>query len=274
MRSSSEHSEIPFLPALFRILSILCLVLFSLLSPSSPSAAEDSGIAAYQAKMFTGEQLHYVLKWGLVIAGHAVLEAIDNGDGTCSYKVTARSTPFIDLFYPVRIMAESRVDCASGAVLRYWKSAKEGFRRKKEREVVFNWKRRQAVTLDKGRVKRSLAIPLGTQDPLSVFFAWRAGALGNPPKANITDGKRIITGTVSMVKEERVRVPAGTFPANLLVPHLHGLAGVFSKSPDAKIEVWVRIGDKVPLLVKSKVKVGHFSAKLTRVVRKTAEAKR
>lgn len=246
----------PLVPSLLFLL-YTCLTV-ALLQGSVEAASP------YSARAFVGETLEYVLKWGIVTAGHATLSASENGDGTCTYRVTARSTAIIDLVYPVRIIAESTVDCSTGRTMRYYKRAKEGFRRMREREVLFDWEKNEAQTVENGKIKRRLTVPEGTQDPISIYFAWRAGALGNSPRATITDGKRSITATVSIEGMEEVKVPAGRYMAQHLIPHLKGLAGVFKKSPDAKIEVWTREDDNVLLMLKSKVKVGHFSAKLTR----------
>ncbi len=211
--------------------------------------------------------MEYVLKWGVITAGHAEVSVERLDQVRCRFLVSARSTRFIDLFYPVRIRAESQVECATGRVLGYHKRAKEGFRRVKERDVEFRWSgdgTGEALTLDHGKIKRRLPVPPCVQDPISIYFAWRMGILpDNPTRAAITDGKRMITGTLLEEGEEEVEVPAGRFQARHLVPVLHGLAGVFSKSPKARIDVWTRRGDGIILELKSKVKVGHFTAQLT-----------
>ena len=65
------------------------------------------------------------------------------------------------------------------------------------------------------------------------------------------------------MRRETVEVPAGSFDTWLLEPSLEHVGGVFKKSPNARMRIWIT-ADQRRILVKlsSKVIVGHFTAEL------------
>ena len=70
-------------------------------------------------------------------------------------------------------------------------------------------------------------------------------------------------GVADVVRRETIRVPAGTFDTFLIEPDLSHVGGVFEKSPDAKIQLWVSADSRrLPVRLKSKVIVGSFSGEL------------
>ena len=70
-------------------------------------------------------------------------------------------------------------------------------------------------------------------------------------------------GRVQIVGREEVKLSSGTYDTYLLEPELKDLGGVFKKSKNAKIQVWITADErKIPVKVKSKVVVGSFVAEL------------
>jgi hypothetical protein len=79
----------------------------------------------------------------------------------------------------------------------------------------------------------------------------------------VTDGKKHVLGVAEVVRRETITVPAGTFDTFLIEPDLAQVGGVFEKSPDAKIQLWVSADHRrLPVKLKSKVVVGSFSGEL------------
>ena len=79
----------------------------------------------------------------------------------------------------------------------------------------------------------------------------------------MTDGKKHVLGIADVVRRETITVPAGTFDTFLIEPDLAHVGGVFEKSPDAKIQLWVSADHRrLPVKLKSKVIVGSFSGEL------------
>jgi len=69
-----------------------------------------------------------------------------------------------------------------------------------------------------------------------------------------------------VVGRETVSVPAGTFETFVVEPDMKNLGGVFKKSKDASMKIWVTADARcLPVKVKSKVAVGWFTAELTQL---------
>ncbi len=79
----------------------------------------------------------------------------------------------------------------------------------------------------------------------------------------VTDGKKLVLGTAKILRRERVIVPAGRFDTYVVEPDMKKVQGVFEKSKDARLLVWLT-ADSRHLMVKaeSKVVVGAIVAEL------------
>ncbi len=72
-----------------------------------------------------------------------------------------------------------------------------------------------------------------------------------------------LTAQYSNFKKERITVPAGTFDTYLIEPELKDVGGVFKKSKNAKIQLWITADRRrIPVKIKSKVIVGNFTGEL------------
>ncbi|OEU44399.1 MAG: hypothetical protein BBJ60_03015 [Desulfobacterales bacterium S7086C20] len=215
-----------------------------------------------------GEKLSYVLKWSIIPVGEATLEVLNGemktGESAYLLKVSVKSYPIIDLFYRVRDHIESYVDRSVTHSLLYRKKQHEG-RHERDIMVNFDWDKAKAHYYNKGKHERSVNILPGTFDPLSVFYAFRLYPLkdGLEVETPVTDGKKCVMGRAKVIKRERMKVDAGEFDTFLIEPELQNIGGIFKKSKDAKLRVWVTADDR-RILVKaeSKVVVGHFTAEL------------
>jgi hypothetical protein len=79
----------------------------------------------------------------------------------------------------------------------------------------------------------------------------------------VTDGKQCIMGHVKVIKRETIQVPAGSFDTFLVEPAMGTIDGIFKKSQDAKVHIWVTAdAGQMPVRIKSRVKVGSFVAEL------------
>ena len=80
----------------------------------------------------------------------------------------------------------------------------------------------------------------------------------------VTDGKKCVIGKASVVKRETITLSDGTkYDTFLLEPELQHIGGVFEKSKDAKIKVWVTADKRrIPVKITSKVIVGSFIGEL------------
>lgn len=218
-----------------------------------------------------GEKLTFQLSWSFIPAGEAVLEVKPTKtiDGVSAYHfvLTARSNSFVDIFYKVRDRIDAYVDLNMSRSLLYKKEQHEGNTR---RNVVvnFNWGNHTAQYFNFSKMEKTIRILPGSFDPLSVFFYSRLLDLmvDATIMSPVTDGKKCVIGKAKIVKKEKISLPNGTYEAFLLEPELKHIGGVFEKSEDAKIQLWVSADRRrIPLKIKSKVVVGSFVGELVSI---------
>jgi hypothetical protein len=216
-----------------------------------------------------GERLTYELKWTIIPAGKATLEVHPmtriNGVPAYHFVLTAKTTPFLDRIYKVRDRIEGFSDAQMTGSMMYKKKQREGSVRK-DILVVFDTDSNQARYYKSGKIHKELPISVGTFDPLSAFYYTRSLKL----KANstiqkpVSDGKRWVIGKARVVRRERITLGNGdTYDTFLMEPDLSHVGGVFEKSKDAKLQVWVTADpQRIPVKVKSAVVVGSFTGEL------------
>ena len=224
---------------------------------------------APELESLVGEKLDFKLKWGIITAATARLEVLRKQDGSIVVRASARTVPFLDSIYPVRETVESRLSLPGYRVERYFKSGKEGRGPAGEDEILFDWSRRTATLTRDGETREPIEVPVGVQDPISSFYSYRASDVVDygPVVLDVTDGKKVADGEVKVVGRETVEVPAGTFDAVIVEPEIEGVGGIFKKSPNASIQIWLTDDEwRTPLKLRSKVAVGHFTAVLTEMV--------
>lgn len=214
-----------------------------------------------------GERLSLQITWGFIPAGVVVLEVlpIEKIDGIESYHfvMTARTSSFVDYFYKVRDRIDAYTDTAMNHSLLY-KKLKKG-KRKKNIVVEFNWKDQTAQYSKFDKKRRPISILPGSFDPLSVFYAFRLHDLEENMEIThpVTDGKKCVMGRAKIIKREKIKVAAGIYDTYLVEPEIEHIGGVFEKSKDARLQVWVTADRRrIPVKVKSKVIVGSFVAEL------------
>jgi hypothetical protein len=214
-----------------------------------------------------GEKLTFQVKWSFIPAGEAVLEVLPietvNGVRSHHFVMTAKTYPFIDLFYKVRNRIDAYTDIGMTHSILY----KKHNRGKNKRDVIvnFNWARQEAQYSNFGSKKRPISLLPGSFDPWSVFYAFRLHDLkvNMRIKAPVTDGKKCVIGEARVVKREKIQLPSGAYDTYLVEPNLKHIGGVFEKSKDAKLKIWVTADTlRIPVRVKSKVIVGSFVAEL------------
>ena len=80
----------------------------------------------------------------------------------------------------------------------------------------------------------------------------------------VTDGKKCVTGKAKIIERETVTLAqGGIYDTYLVEPELKHIGGVFEKSKKAKLQIWVTADSRrIPVRIKSKVRVGSFVAEL------------
>ena len=220
----------------------------------------------------SGEKLTFELKWGIIKAGEVVLEVLPietrNGINSYHFAMTVKSTPFIDVFYKVRDRIDSYVDLDMTHSLLYTKNQHQG-RHKRDVIVNFDWAKNEASYSNYGKKRKPISILPGSFDPLAVFYYSRLFKLQENAEIEIpvTDGKKSVIGIGRVIKRETVKLSFGTYDTFLIEPDLKHVGGVFKKSKNAKIKLWVTADSRrMPVKIMSKVKIGSFTGELVDAV--------
>ena len=208
-----------------------------------------------------------LVRWAFIPAGEVQLETLPfetvNGVKSYHFAMTARTYPLIDPFYKVRDRIDAYVDSEMTHSVLYKKS-QDG---KVNREVIvnFNWEKLEAQYSDLNARLEPISISAGSFDPLSIFYSFRLFELKAGIKINapVTDGKKFVHGEATVLTKEKIYVTDKWYETYLVEPDLKYIGGVFKKSKDAKLQIWVTADERrIPVRIKSKLVVGSFVAEL------------
>lgn len=235
---------------------------------TAPGFCENSKAEEMSFPFNPGEKLTFVLKWTFIPAGEAVLEVLPieivNGIKSYHFLLTAKSNEFIDPFYKVRDRIDAYTDIKMTRSILYKKNQLEG---KTHRDIVvqYNWKKYKAQYSNFNEELEPIDLLPGTFDPLSAFYYSRLFDLKEDLilERPVTDGKKCIIGKLAVIKRETIKLESGTYDTYLLEPEVKHIGGVFDKSKNAKIQLWVTADHRRMLVkIKSKVVVGSFTGEL------------
>ena len=247
---------------LLYLYAVTICILIQLFLPAT-GMAKDLGF-------YPGEKLTFDVHWTFVKAAEVTLEILPNenidGKPAFHFLYTAKTSKFVDAFYKVRDRIESFTDIDLTHSLLY-KVRHEG-KSLKDISVEFDWAKMEAQYIDNINREKEIApvqINENTFDPLSVFYAFRTG---QPDKNNeiityVSDGKKIVKATGKILKKQKIKVAGKSYDTLLVEPEIEGVSGVFKKTSDSKLRIWVTDDKRrIPVRIKSKVTVGSFIAEL------------
>jgi hypothetical protein len=219
-----------------------------------------------------GEKLIFQLKWTIFPAGEAVLEVLPNeiidGREVRHFVLRAKSNAFVDSFYKVRERIDAYTDLALTHSVLYKKKQIEG-NANRDVTVTFDWHAFTAQYMKPGKKFPPIAIAPGTFDPFGVFYYARMleWEVGREIRCPITDGDKLVIGRARIVKRETITVSGKSYDTFLIEPDLQNIGGIFEKSKDAQIKLWVTADHRrIPVKIKSKVVVGSFVGELVSTV--------
>ncbi len=208
-----------------------------------------------------GEKLHYTVRWEMVRAGKATFTVLDfskiNGKKAWHFLLDVKSSRYVDIFYKIRDRMEGFADTGLKRSLLY-KKVQSG-KDKKKIAVAFDWEKSTVTYSNFGGKKPPLPIPSNTVDPLSAFYKMRT--LDFEVEKNfsfaVTDGKKQFIQKGEVIKKEILSLPSGTWETHLLVPQVNHFSGVFKKSENPTLKLWVTADNKkIPVRIKVKVFIG------------------
>jgi hypothetical protein len=215
-----------------------------------------------------GEKLTYEIHWTFIHAGNAVLEVMPDtemgGVKARHFKATASTVPWVDTIYKVRDTMDAWTNMDVTHALRYKKDQNEGSYHKKV-DLIFDKEKNQSRRYARGVLQHTIDQPVDVFDPMSILYSFRKRILYKTMQfgANVSDGKQSIVGEAYVEGVEDIETPMGDIRAFRVRIDIKHLSGVFKKSPDAELIVWFSADQRrIPVKVRSKVKVGHFTLEL------------
>jgi hypothetical protein len=230
--------------------------------------------ADYPTAFQQGEDLTFVVRWGVVTGGYATLTvpSIDLIDTHPAYHILseAKSTKMVDAFYKVRDRNEAWMDAAEPRSLRYSKKIHEG-KYSVDEVVELNQNARTfhetEIRHDKNDAKEEKKgdIPANVLDVLSSLYYIRNQPLevGKSFTVDVHSGDKTFPLLVNIEKLEKVKVKAGKFLCYRVEPVLRE-RGIFI-SKGKKLEVWMTADARhMPVLMRSEIFIGHVSAELVK----------
>lgn len=216
---------------------------------------------------YPGEKMTFRVMWAFVVAGKVTIEFLPyekfEDIDSCHFLFTARTSKFVDIFYRVRDRIESYTDENITHSLFYKKRHES--HSIKEISVTFDWNENHARYSDGSIIGEPVSVMPNTFDPLSVFYAFRLFLRedNSDSKIHVSDGKKCIIGSAKIIKKEKIKVAGNVYNTLLVEPEMENIGGVFEKSKNAKLRIWVTDDElRIPVRIKSKVKVGSFVADL------------
>jgi len=218
-----------------------------------------------------GEDFHYVVKWGVVLAGYSNLsvpELIKSNDRpTYHISSTARSGGVVSAFYKVEDHNEVWLDQQSLLTVRYEKHIREGKFEIEQTSLLDQTNRRwktRSFRVDKNTYEEKEGdMPPNVMDAFGSLYYVRTLPLlpGQTYTMDIHDGDKVYPLAVDVVKREKIKVPAGKFDCIQVEPHLRG-PGIFV-SKGKKLQVWLTADSRrIPVRMRCEVFIGHVSAEL------------
>jgi len=218
-----------------------------------------------------GEKLTFDIKYGVVTAGQAVLQAKTiTYNNTPVWRITsdASTNSFFDKMFKVRDHIESIWQKDKLISLRFTKQMNEG--NYHQHRIHRYFPDQKISTYSRYNFKKqtwrekTIAIPENTQDIFSAFYLSRLQKLevNKTFLVNVTaDGKSHVA-KVLILRKERIDTIFGNVECLVIKPDLLGEA-IFKQS--GEILIWITNDEyKIPVKMESKVIFGSFKAILTK----------
>lgn len=232
-------------------------------SANAQSFAAERGTAP--RPFAAGESLHYEATFGGIRVGEGSLQVVgvETVRGRPAWRLAFRLTGGVPL-YRIDDRLESWVDTTTLASLRFTRQLSEGRRKRSQRFEIMP---ERGVYEEEGRAPQpTVAHPL---DDGAFFYFVRTLPLRVGDRYTLDRYFRPDRNPVqvSVVRRERIRVPAGTFDAVVLRPVIN-TPGVLSQA--RRTELWVTDDDaRVLVQVQSHLPFGSITMKLTSMTRGT-----
>jgi len=215
-----------------------------------------------------GETLKYEVSWSdIVTAGTAVMEVkkerLPDGRDVLIFNLSGRSAGLVDQLFRVNDTVTSVFDPLVMQSLSYKLNENYG-KKKRRRELIFDRERKRVVSRLNDDAPEIFDIPDQAQDALSSLYYLRTKedfTIGKDMIIEVHDSGKNWSVEVQTLGREKIKTRAGEF-ATIKVRTYPKHEGVFMNK--GVVFIWLTDDSrKIPVLMKSTLKVGSFVFTLT-----------
>lgn len=241
---------------------LLPLLIFAVLPALAPPAVAQTQTGLRTAPFYPGESMEYAVAYGVLPAGKLEIgiRELDTLNGRPAYHIVfrAESNRAIAAIYDINSVEESWFDAREFYSLRYTRESTENDKTR-TKEYVFDQRRQVRIEPD-GDV--SPASPRAV-DQVAMFYYVRLLPL-EPGSEFVLRNQADPNDnplTIEVLKQERIKVPAGSFDTYVLDLDVTTDGGIFKKGGENRI--WVTTDARhVPVKISSRIGLGSFEAEL------------
>lgn len=239
---------------------LVALLASTVMTASTPAVPE---------RFETGETLDYSLTWLKITGGGARMTIAPVGEGDdASYRITsvAKSSKGFSRVFKVRDEIETIVSRSDFSTLRYTKRLDEQDDKIHEVTTVENG----VATRVRKKVKK-VDVPRPVYDPISVIYFLRTLDLSNGKIHElplVADGK-LYKVRARVIRRETITTPAGSFKTIVVEPEMES----GGTKREEKLQIWYSDDERrIPVRIRSEIKVGAITATLKAVRKGAASA--
>lgn len=246
---------------------LICLILAGLM-PFHVSLAETENVPLFQKN----SHFDYDIYWSFLKIGSAQLSFHDieipkSIDKKYEVRFSVKSNELVSAIYPIESHIVSSLIISNDQIKPsiYTKNSNEGGKQS-DSIVRFNYQLNQITEEKDETLLQPIEITKDLQDPLSLIVAICQNDFQIDPifQQDVSDGGQIISIRSSYLQSETIKTQLGEFRTEVIDIDPQGLRGVFKKSPDANVVLYLsEHSPAIPLKLKSKVRVGSFYAILS-----------
>ena len=246
---------------------LICLILAGLM-PFHVSLAETENVPLFQKN----SHFDYDIYWSFLKIGSAHLSFHDieipkSTDKKYEVRFSVKSNELVSAIYPIESHIVSSLIISNDQIKPsiYTKNSNEGGKQS-DSIVRFNYQLNQITEEKDETLLQPIEITKDLQDPLSLIVAICQNDFQIDPifQQDVSDGGQIISIRSSYLQSETIKTQLGEFRTEVIDIDPQGLRGVFKKSPDANVVLYLsEHSPAIPLKLKSKVRVGSFYAILS-----------
>ncbi len=246
---------------------LICLILAGLM-PFHVSLAETENVPLFQKN----SHFDYDIYWSFLKIGSAQLSFHDieipkSTDKKYEIRFSVKSNELVSVIYPIESHIVSSLIISNDQIKPsiYTKNSNEGGKQS-DSIVRFNYQLNQITEEKDETLLQPIEITKDLQDPLSLIVAICQNDFQIDPifQQDVSDGGQIISIRSYYLQSETIKTQLGEFRTEVIDIDPQGLRGVFKKSPDANVVLYLSEHcPAIPLKLKSKVRVGSFYAILS-----------